>query len=227
MQPRTVQEHQAQFDELLAALSIPKSLSGKDKLTKLRSLPIEELVRVQDNLTRTEFRATSDDAFVSRDLIHNISAGDFGRRMQRRRIRLMNGECKDEHHLYQAWRTPAPSYEAVRIRLIADYPEDVVNGLMKHYCGGTKSLPPGVTGWQDLFGRMYADMQVHHLERGFQRALEVGGLKFGTDVLKYRINWRARCLDNVYPPGWGVTHATDMGECSRGKQLRPTVRDTC
>lgn len=214
-------DHQAQFDELLAALNIPNSISSRDKLAKLRSISVEDLINVQEKLTRTEFRATSDDAFVSKQLMHSINTGDFGRRMRKRRIRLMNGECQEEHNLYQAWRTPAPSYEAVRVRLIADYPESIVDRLMKHYCGKEKSLPRGVAGWQDLFGRIYADMQVYHIERSFHRALEVGGLKFGTDVLKYRINWRAKCLDNVYPPEWGVTHATDMGKCNVESSRKP------
>lgn len=142
--------------------------------------------------------------------MRSIDRGDFASRMKQRGIRLMNGECRDEHNLYQAWRTPSASYEAVRTRLIADYPESAVNKLMHYYCGERKTLPPNVKGWQDLFGRIYADMQVHHLERGFHRALEVGGLKFGKDVLRYRFDWRAKCIDEIYPPEWEVCHATDM-----------------
>lgn len=83
---------------------------------------------------------------------------------------------------------------------------------MHYYCGEARTLPPGVEGWQDLFGRIYADIQVHHLERGFHRALEAGGLRFGEDILRYRIDWRAKCVDAVFPPewNWGVTHSTDI-----------------
>lgn len=224
MQPRTVSEHQAQFDELLTALNIPISLSANEKLEKLRAISIEELVKVQDKLKISEFRATSDDAFVWKNLMASIDRGDFARRMKRRGVKLMNGECRDEHNLYQSWRTPSPSYDAVRTRLIADYPEAAVNKLMHYYCGEAKTLPPDVKGWQDLFGRIYADMQVHHLERGFHRALETGGLKFGEDVLRYRIDWRAKCMDEVYPPEWGVTHATVSQ--TRGQNNRLTIRDS-
>ena len=210
MQPRTVQQHQHQFEELLSALSIPLSLSGDEKLRKLRAVPIDDLVNVQEKLKISEFRATSDDAFVSKGLIASINNGDFARRMKARGIKLMNGECRDEHNLYQTWRTPGQSYDAVRSRLIADYPEASVNKLMQHYCGDSETLPAGVKDWQDLFGRIYADMQVHCLERGFHRALETGGLTFGKDVLRYRFDWRAKCVDSFFPPEWGVTHATDM-----------------
>lgn len=210
MQPRTPADHQAQFEELLTALGIPLSLTAEEKLAKLRSVSAEELVDVQNKLKISEFRATTDNAFVSADLLANINRGDFGKRMKKRGMKLMNGECRDEHNLYEAWRTPAATFDAVRTRLIGDYPEAVVDKLMLHYCGEGKSLPPGVKGWQDLFGRIYADMQVHHLERGFHRALQLGGLEFGKDVLRYRFNWRAECVDGIFPREWGVTHATDM-----------------
>ena len=210
VQPRTVQQHQAQFEELLGTLDIPLSLSGEEKLKRLRSVSIHDLVPILETLKISEFRATSDDAFVSRSLMANINSGDFAQRMKARGIRLMNGECRDEHNVYQSWRTPGESFDAVRTRLIADYPEFIVNKLMHYYCRGRKTLPKGLESWQKLFGYIYADMQVHSLERGFHRALENGGATFGRDVLRYRIDWRAKCLDSVFPPEWGVTHSTDM-----------------
>lgn len=211
VQPRDFSQHQNQFDELLSALKIPMSLSASEKMEKLRATSIEELVNVQESLKISEFRATTDEAFVSKSLMANINSGDFGRRMKARGIKLMNGECRDEHNLYQTWRTPSQSYNAVRTRLVGDYPEAIVDRLMHHYCGDSRSLPSQVKDWQDLFGRIYADMQVHSLERGFHRGLEQGGLIFGKDVLRYRFDWRAKCVDSFFPPEWGVTHATDMG----------------
>lgn len=208
VQPRTFSEHQKQFDELLDKLGISLALPADKKLEKLRAVPMEDLVSVQGKLDISEFRATSDDAFVTKTLMSNINSGDFGRRIKARGIKLMNGECRDEHNLYQTWRTPSDSFDAVRKRLVADYPEVVVQRLMQHYCGGSKALPSGVKNWQDLFGRIYANMQVHHLERGFHRALERGGLVFGEDVLRYRFDWRVSCIDSFFAPSMGVTHAT-------------------
>lgn len=210
VQPRTYAQHQKQFDEVLAALDIPPHLNGNEKLAKLRSTPTDRLVDILDRLKISEFRATTDNAFVSKDLMANIDSGDFGRRMKARGIRLMNGECRDEHTSYQMWRTPSSSYDAVRTRLIADYPEDIADKLMRHYCGGAKTLPSGLKDWPDLFGHIYADMQVHCLERGFHRGLERGGLAFGTDLLRYRFEWRSHCIDDAFPPAQGVTHASDL-----------------
>lgn len=210
VQPRTFTQHQKQFDEVLTALNIPLNLSASDKLNRLRSASTNALVDVLDRLEISEFRATTDNAFVSKNLMANINSGDFGRRMKARGIRLMNGECRDEHTSYQKWRTPSASWDAVRTRLISDYPESVVDRLMKYYCNGSKSLPHGVEDWPDLFGRIYADMQVHCLERGFHRGLQRGGIASGTDLLRYRFDWRAQCIDDTVPPSQGVTHASDL-----------------
>ena len=211
VQPRTATQHQAQFNELLTALQIPLSLPAEEKLHRLRATPIRDLVAVQETLQISEFRATTDNAFVSAHLIGDITSGDFACRMKARGIQVLNGECRDEHNLYRTWRTPSQSYAAVRSRLIADYPVEVVDKLLAHYCQNSTSLPPGVKDWQHLFGHIYADMQVHALERGFLHALHKGGLTFGKDVLRYRFDWRAKCVDSFFPLEWGVTHATDLG----------------
>lgn len=210
VQPKSLDEHQKQFEELLTATGISLDLPADQKLQRLREVPIERLVSVQDHMKVSEFRALSDGEFVSKTIVADINSGDFAGRMKARGIALMNGECRDEHSLYQAWRTPTGSYDAVYTRLCADYPEAVVKKLMDFYCGKSRTLPDGANDWEDAFGRLYANMQVHCLERGFHAALEKGGLVFGKDVLRYRFDWRASGLDSAYPPSWGVTHATDM-----------------
>jgi carboxylesterase type B len=210
VQPKDVFEQQRQFDELLTTLGISLQLPSAQKLEKLRAIPAVELVDVQERLNISEFRATSDNSFVSKQLIANINSGDFAKRIKARNIRFMNGECKEEHNLYRSWRTPADTYEAVRRRLIADFPELVADKLMMHYCGKSKTLPPSMNDWPDLFGHIYANMQVHHLERGFHNTAHHSELVYGKDVFRYRIDWRAQCVDSAFPPEWGVTHATDL-----------------
>ncbi|KAJ9619866.1 hypothetical protein H2203_008139 [Taxawa tesnikishii (nom. ined.)] len=75
VQPKSLSEHQTQFDELLNALRIPLHLSGPEKLAALRKLPSDELVDIQSKLKYSEFRALSDGAFVSGSLIHDINTG--------------------------------------------------------------------------------------------------------------------------------------------------------
>ncbi|KAK1059805.1 hypothetical protein LTR74_012322 [Friedmanniomyces endolithicus] len=208
VQPRTVIEHQKQFDEYLTKLKIPLDVPAEEKLKRLRALSTKQLVDVQDSMVISEFRATSEGAFIPKDVIANINSGDFAHRMQKRGIKLMNGECRDEHNSYRSCRTPASSYEAVFTRLCADYAKSAVTKLMDHTCGPNHSLPVAQGDWQDLFGRLYANMQVHCLERGFCNALVKGGMEPGKDLLRYRFDWRAGCVQ--IPKEWGVTHATDM-----------------
>ena len=210
VQPRRIEEHQNQFDEFISKLDIPHDLSGSEKLARLRALPYQKLIEVQSKMEMSEFRALSDGSWLPMDLIGSINSGDFAARMKRRGITLLNGECRDEHNLYRNWRIPDNSYQSVYTRLVADYPERVVSKLMKHYCGGSKDLPSGYADWQMLFGHIYADIQVHHLERGFHNALFKGGLKPGKDVLRYRFDRRLKCVDDSVPPSWEVTHSTDV-----------------
>ncbi|KAF2769073.1 alpha/beta-hydrolase [Teratosphaeria nubilosa] len=208
VQPKTVDEHQKQFNEVLNALRIPLSLSAEEKLRHLRETPARDLVKIQHGLKMSEFRAVTDDAFVSKNVIANINNGDLARRMKKRGIKLMNGECRDEHFLYRAWRTPSPTFDAVYTRLCADYPEAAVRKLLDSSTGKEHKLPKWARDWQECFGILYANMQVHDLERGFQNALAKGGLEAGKDILRYRFNWRASTAS--MPPSWGVTHSTDM-----------------
>lgn len=225
VQPRSVGEHQKQFDEFISRLSIPHDLSGPEKLARLRALPYEKLIEVQSKMTISEFRALSDGSWLPMDLISNINNGDFAKRMKSRGITLLNGECRDEHNLYRNWRIPGNSYESVYTRLVADYPERVASKLMKHYCGGSQELPSGYESWQVLFGHIYADIQVHHLERGFQNALFKGGLEPGKDVLRYRIDRRLKCVDDSVPPEWKVTHSTDVPIWFWGLDHKPGMTD--
>ncbi|KAK4503858.1 hypothetical protein PRZ48_004773 [Zasmidium cellare] len=208
--PKDLSETQKQFDELLQALGIPTSLTAADKLDRLRTVSTHDLIAVQDKLKISEFRALADGDFVSKNITAHINSGDFAKRMKERGIKLINGECRDEHQLYQAWRTPANSYQDVYTRLCGDYPEAAVRRLLQVSCGEKQKLPAGSKDWQDAFGRLYANMQVHCLERGFHRALVQGGLEPGKDLLRYRFNWRTRSCDGKLPPDWEVTHGTDM-----------------
>lgn len=208
VQAKGIPEQQKQFDELLSVLGIPSDLSASEKLERLRATPAKDIVDAQDKMKITEFRATTDGAFISPDSIARINSGDFARIMKRRGISLMNGECRDEQHLYRNWRTAENSFQGLYTRLCADYPEAAVARFLKDYCGRSKTLPAGNKDWQEFFGYAYAKLQVYCMERGFHNALVSHGIQPGKDLLRYRIEWRAECCD--MPPEWGVTHATDQ-----------------
>ncbi|KAH7399185.1 carboxylesterase [Phaeosphaeria sp. MPI-PUGE-AT-0046c] len=210
IQPKTLQDHQSQFDEFIARLNIPVGLKGEEKLERLRAMPYQKLIDVQSEMEISEFRAVSDGIFCSPNLFQNINNGDFAQRMKRRNITLISGECRDEHTMYRHWRTPQDSYLALYKRLCGEYPEKVSQALLQQYCGSTQMLPSSYRSWQELFGHIYADVQVHNLQRGFHNALFVGGLEPGKDVMRYRFDRRLKCVDATIPVEWGVTHSSDV-----------------
>lgn len=88
--------------------------------------------------------------------------------------------------LYSKWFPPAAnSLPALRHRLYAEYPRRAVDALLPLYTSsspnpspnpgpgrgpgpdGDGKLPPGSDNWNcDVFGRIYADMQVYKMQRG-------------------------------------------------------------
>lgn len=208
LQPKSLQEVQAQFDELLRHLNIPLTLPSSEKLSRLRTLPAKTLIAATLKMTHHQFRAVTDNSFVRASLFTDIDSGAFAARMRDRGIKLMLGECADEHFVYGAWRPPIQNTLAgLHTRLLADYPHAAVDALVKHYFP-TGTLPPGWKDWRDAFGRVYADTQIHTLQRGFVAALARGGIE--ELVYRYRVEWRAGCVDGMAPREWGVTHGTDL-----------------
>ncbi|KAL1965949.1 hypothetical protein VTN77DRAFT_5082 [Rasamsonia byssochlamydoides] len=207
IQPKSVSNAQDQFDDLLSALDVPQTLSPTEKLARLQSLPAHTLIEAGMRIKQHQFRPWSDSAFISTNLFRDIDNGTFARRLAARNIRLMNGECRDEHFVYGTWHPPKEdSLSALRERIEADYPPEACDALVKLYYPSGQ-LPADCWDWLDAFGRLYADVQVHMLERGFLNALARGGA--GHLLYRYRIEYRVKCVDDYLPPAWGVTHGSD------------------
>lgn len=212
MQPKGPAETQIQFDQLLAALDIPLALSANEKLTRLRALPAKQLIDAAKKIEVHQFRPTTDRGFIVPTLFQSLDNGDFARKLLARNVRLVLGECADERFLYSVWFPPkANTLDALRTRLIADYPERVVDALIPlHYPDGR--LPSGCRDWtSDAWGRIYADMQVYQMQRGLIHALtsNIAGVDASCLIHRYRIEFRAKCIDKAIPPEWGVTHSSD------------------
>jgi carboxylesterase type B len=212
VQPKSPAETQIQFDQLLAALNIPLTLSANEKLARLRALPPKQLLDAVQTIEVHQFRPTTDNGFILPNLFTSLDNGDFARKLLARNVRLILGECADEHFLYSVWFPPkANTLDALRTRLIADYPECVVDALISlHY--PRNQLPPGCQNWTpDAWGRIYADMQVHHMQRGLIHALtdNTAGVDASRLIYRYRIEFRAKCIEKGIPLEWGVTHSSD------------------
>lgn len=211
-QPKAPAETQSQFNQLLTALNIPHTLPATKKLAHLRSLPPKTLLSAARIITLHQFRPTTDGAFISPSLFASLDSGAFARALLARNIRLILGECTDERFLYSTWFPPKTNtLDALRTRLIADYPVRTVDALLRLYYPDD-SLPPGVRDWRsDAWGRVYADMQVHRMQRGLVYALteNAAGVDASRLVHRYRIEFRAGCVDKNLPREWGVTHSSD------------------
>lgn len=212
VQPKRPAETQIQFNQLLAALNIPASLPAKEKISRLRSLPAKKLLDAVKTIEIHQFRPTTDGSFISPSLFQSLDSGDFARSILSRNVRIIIGECADERFLYSTWFPPtANTLSALRTRLIADYPELIVDGVIAHYYPSGK-LPSNCKDWvDDAWGRIYADMQVHQMQRGLAYALtqNEGGVDASGNLYRYRIEWRAKCMDDAMPVEWGVTHSSD------------------
>jgi len=207
MQPKSASNAEDQFDELMLALNIPTKMPWREKLVLLRSLSPDVLIEAGLKITHHQFRPWTDEVFVSSALFSDIDSGDFAKRLRAREIRVMIGECRDEHFLYGTHHTPDNSLTSLRKRIEADYPSEACDALVNlYYPKG--ALPPDCKDWKDAFGRLYADMQIHMLQRGLLNALARGGASHL--IYRYRIEFRLKCVDNIYPPKWGVTHASDI-----------------
>ncbi|KAF2036526.1 alpha/beta-hydrolase [Setomelanomma holmii] len=207
MQPKSLNEAQEQYEELLKVLGISSDLTPSEQLKRLRATSSIDLIRASHKMKLHQFRAVTDGSFVRHSLLDEINNGTFAHRMKTRGVKLIIGECSDEHFVYGTWRPPKPGYENMLHRLEADYSHGSCKVLMSHYFPNRK-LPAKYKSWQEAFGHIYADVQVHALKRGMVDALVRRGA--GNLIHRYRIEWRAKCVDKKHPRTWGVTHTSDM-----------------
>ena len=155
-----------------------------------------------------QFRAITDGTFISPELFTELRNGTFAAQLRARNVPILLGECSDEHHVYSRWRPPADgSLSALADRLHADYAAPAVDALLRLYSPNGADVER--SGWYGAaFGRVYADVQIHATQRGFVDALVRGGAAHL--VRRYRIEWRARCVDSIMPREWGASHASDV-----------------
>ncbi|KAI4951823.1 hypothetical protein J4E86_007239 [Alternaria arbusti] len=207
MQPKSLGEAQDQFDELLGALGIDLAKSPAEKLARLRELSPRAIVEASNGIKLHQFRAVTDGEFVRHGLLEELSNGVYAERMKRRNVKLIIGECSDEHYVYGLWRPPRPGFDNMLNRLEADYPREACKVLMSHYFPN-RILPSKYSSWQAAFGHIYADVQIHALRRGMVNALVKHG---AADLIhRYRIEWRAQCVDKELPKHFGASHGSDM-----------------
>lgn len=204
LQPKTIEDAQTGFDQLMAALKVSNTLSAKEKVARLRLIPWKELIAAVEKVPYNTFRAVTDGQFVRQTLFEELFSGSFARKMKNRGIKMMIGDCRDENTAYRLIKPPN-SLSALIKRLQIEFRADLVRKVVKEYCP-SKNLPKEYSTWQDLFGRIYSDLQVHMTERGLLSALSP--ILPDDHIFRYRIETRAKMLDKVTSPSLGVTHGS-------------------
>ena len=183
-----------------------KGLESRGETCALRALPWKKIAKAVEKVPVNAFRAVTDGVFVRSSLFAELHSGAFAAKMRERGVRIMCGDVRDEFNSYRLVGPPR-NYPGLVQRLAVEYSEAAADRLGRIYCPGAK-LPAGFKSWQDVFGRIYADMQVHVTQRGLVQCLwDVLPPK---SVLRYRIETRAKCVDSVQKPEMGVAHGTDL-----------------
>ncbi|KAH7875163.1 alpha/beta-hydrolase [Lentinula edodes] len=212
--PKTVEEVQPQFDELLTAFAIPLSLSGSEKLECLRSKPALELVDKIMAFDNHTFRPIRDGHFFPMDLFARYLNGDFAAEFKRRGMSLLIGEVRDEETLYR--QTNPPNDLDTLYKEVGNYYSPAVTRMMVDAYVNRKIKADGahpdpdinIDPWKKVYGDIVSDGQVRAPSRLLVRQLRDGGVPLSS-VHRYMINWRPSFVQRAAPKEFGVGHAFD------------------
>jgi len=204
-QPKTVAESQEAFDGVLEACGIPLSLDSKEKMRRLRAVPMEELRSKIMNLKIHTFRGVTDDTFISSQMYASITDGRFAREFSRRGMSLIIGEVTDEELLYRATNPPM-NVKDLGTQLENYYRADQVEKLKTAF---EVPADADAAALRDVFGDIVAHGQVYITARELVRSLLEGGVD-PKRILRYRVAWLASRIAATSLWSNGVTHADDQ-----------------
>lgn len=112
--PKTVDEVQSQFNEVLEAFEIPLHLNDSEKLALLRAKPALEIIDKIMKLNNHTFRPVRDGHFFPLDLFSRYLEGDFATEFKRRGCQLLIGEVRDEVRSILSAPLSSGSFESAR-----------------------------------------------------------------------------------------------------------------
>ncbi|KAJ8115904.1 hypothetical protein OPT61_g2552 [Boeremia exigua] len=218
-QPKTLDEVDAQLQNVLSTFGISDSLSPEERLDKLREVPASDLVKRIFDFDIHTFRGVTDEEMIPSDLISNIHSGAFAARFKERGMRILLGEAETEEVLYSLTNPPPSSSSDDLLRGLNNYYalpvcESLLSLYTKEGSSADKRIETALSQEDDaekakqLFGLITSDVQVRAPIRVLSKALFDGGIS-PEQVLRYRVAYRPECTDQVYPKSFGVTHAAD------------------
>lgn len=213
VQPKTIEECQEQFDEIVEKLDIDPKASAQEKLAVLRELDAPFIEDFIPTLTHHTFRAVTDDKFISSTLIKDLDSGEYARRLlsiKGDKFRILCGEVDNEPLKYSLLNTPQTLAE-LPVQVGNYYPKSIVDSLLDLY-KVDKLNPASSTLKEDLrvaYGDIIGDGQVYASGRGYLHKLVEHGFP-SKNIFRYRVSYRAKWLDNHIEPDDKVPHAGDF-----------------
>lgn len=206
VQPVSLRSAQEQFDRVVELCGIDKHSSPREKLRILRNMDHGTIVSKLSNSKDMGlvFRPILDGDFAHPSLcrIHNNSLASLA---VKRGIKFFMGSVQHEENFYGS--QPVVSYEEMLSRLSRTFPLQAVKAVISHY--GASDTSSETDDWQQLHGRILADLQVYIPTRGLVSSLQATGLPLSS-VFRYEIRWRVDSTASIVPESLGVTHGTDM-----------------
>jgi carboxylesterase type B len=133
------------------------------------------------------FRATLDNAFISKDVFKYVYSGELARRFCQRKMKLLIGEVEHEEIIYGLG---APTDQAELLpRLLNYYRLSLSRALIDHYMKRNQDI-------SEMYTRIITDVQVRAATRAFSQALVEGGVS-KNDVFRYRISLPINGIDDT------------------------------
>ncbi|KAJ8074798.1 hypothetical protein PM082_019123 [Marasmius tenuissimus] len=212
--PKSVEDVQPQFNELVQACGIPYSLSGSEKLGRLRAIPAFDLIDKIMTLSAHTFRPIRDGHFFPLNLFDRYLAGDFAREFKQRELQVFIGEVRDEETLYRQ-TNPPHDLETLHTEVGNYYSPPVTKVMIDAYLnrnvhqdGAHPDPDPDIDSWKKVFGDIISDGQVRAPSRLLVRQLLGAGVPLAS-IRRYMINWRPSFVNARAPKEYGVSHALD------------------
>lgn len=203
----------SQFNELCSVHRIDPSLPAATKLSKLRAVPSTDLIASLARMKSHTFRSSTDSSFIPTTFLHSLHNGHFTTLLARNNVAILLGEVSEEANLYRLVNPPS-DYPGLLTQLANYYPKPVVDALLPHWTLPAKESQDA-EAWTDVFAAMTAAGQVHVPQRGFTQLLlnppkDAAVVPLPEkNLFRYRIEWRAKGLDEWFLPELGVCHAGD------------------
>lgn len=208
-QPKSIDETQPQFEEVIDKLGIEATLSGPEMLLALRKLDSSFIEDFIPSLTHHTFRAVSDGKFVPFGFINDLRSGEYARKLTKKDFRFISGEVDNEQYTYSLMNAPT-TLEDLKVQVENYYPEKVTKVLLDLYVDESfdEKAPDFESKIETMFGRIVSDGQVYASGRGFFNQLVSNGFPTSR-AFRYRVSYRPECVEDLVPIEVKVPHAVD------------------